>query len=251
MAVSIDLSGKNALVTGGTRGIGRAISLRLAEAGARVGTIYRSDATAAEEALAMLRRIPSGEPVAVQADIAQEAEATQAVGAILNAFGGALDILVLNAASGPPGAVTETPIEQWRKPFEVNVHGHVYVARAAYPAMRPGGNVVFISSGAGHDPIAGLGAYGSSKAAVNHLAAVLAQEWGPNGIRVNVLSPGHTAMKPVDYDQLTDRQREIVETTALRRLGTPEDVASAVLLFASDLAGFITGQAVRVNGGRV
>src|SRR5205085_6897086 len=135
--------------------------------------------------------------------------------------------------------------------FEVNVHGHIYVARAAYPSMRVGGSVVFISSGAGHDPIAGLGAYGTSKAAVNHLATVMAQEWGPKGIRVNVVSPGHTAMKPVDYANLSDKQQETIDGTALRRLGTPDDVANAVLLFASDLSGFVTGQFLRVNGGRV
>ncbi len=251
MAVSIDLKGKNALVTGGTRGIGKSISLRLAEAGARVGMLYRQDEAAAEETLTRLRERDAGEPVAVRADIRDPEAAQQAVERVLAALGGSLDILVLNAASGPPGAIAEVEFDRWREPFDVNVHGHVTVCRAAYRALRPGGSVVFISSGAGHDPIAGLGAYGASKAAVNHLAAVLAQEWGPKGIRVNVVSPGHTAMQPVDYDHLSDRQRGIVETTALRRLGTPLDVANAVLLFCSDLAGFVTGQAVRVNGGRV
>lgn len=251
MAVAIDLSGRNALVTGGTRGIGRAISRRLVEAGARVGAIYRSDADAAAETLRMLAGIGPGEHFALQADIADEARAEAAASEAVERFGGALDIVVLDAAVGGSGPVAEMPAADWRRPFDVNVHGHVAVLRAAYPAMREGGSVVFISSGAGHDPIAGLGAYGVSKAAVNHLAAVLAQEWGPRGVRVNVVSPGHTAMQPVDYDHLTDRQRGIVETTALRRLGTPEDVANAVLMFASDLSGFVTGQALRVNGGRV
>src|SRR5262249_14429727 len=163
--------------------------------------------------------------------------------------GGALDILVLNAASGTAGPGAEAKTKDWKRPLEGDVHGDVLVARAAYPAMRPGGRVVFISSGAGPRPNARLGGSRVRKAARTRLAQVLAQEWGPKGLRVNVVSPGHTAMKPVDYDHLTDHQRAIVETTALRRLGTPDDVANAVLLFASDLAGFVTGQFLRVNGG--
>jgi len=251
MAITIDLSGKNALVTGGTRGIGRTISLRLAEAGARIGMIYRDDKTAAEETLSLLNEISPLSHFARHADIGDEEAATQATAFVLEQFDGTLDILVLNAASGTNGPVAEVSTDDWKRPFEVNVHGHVYVSRTVYPAMRPGGSVVFISSGAGHDPIAGLGAYGVSKAAVNHLAAVMAQEWGPRGIRVNVVSPGHTAMKPVDYDNLSEKQKNIVSTTALRRLGTPNDVANAVLMLASELSGFVTGQAIRVNGGRV
>jgi NAD(P)-dependent dehydrogenase (short-subunit alcohol dehydrogenase family) len=110
---------------------------------------------------------------------------------------------------------------------------------------------VFISSGAGHDPLAGLSAYGASKAAINQVAAILAQEWGPNGIRVNVVSPGHTSKVDIDYDNLTDSQKDTVTGTALRRIGTSQDVANTVLFFASDLSSFVTGQWVRVNGGRV
>ncbi len=251
MAITIDLSGKHALVTGGTRGIGRAISRRLTQAGARVGMIYRSDSSTAYETVARLKETAPLDHFAIQADIAEENQASGAVAEAIQRFGGTLDILVMNAASGSSGSIAETSIEDWTRSFGVNVHGHVYVARAAYTAMNRGGSIIFISSGAGHDPISGLGAYGASKAAVNHLAAVMAQEWGPKGVRVNIVSPGHTAMKPVNYDHLTEKQKGIAETTALRRLGTPDDVANAVLLFTSDLAGFVTGQYLRVNGGRV
>lgn len=251
MTYSIDLRGKNALVTGGTRGIGQTISLRLAQAGACVGMLYRSNAASAEETLARLTEVHPADHFALQADIADETQAIEATREALARFDNALDILVLNAASGSSGPIAAATTSDWKRPFEVNVHGHIYVARTVYPAMRPGGSVVFISSGAGHDPIAGLGAYGTSKAAVNHLATVMAQEWGPKGVRVNVVSPGHTAMKPVDYANLSDKQQETVAGTALRRLGTPDDVANAVLLFASDLSGFVTGQFLRVNGGRV
>lgn len=251
MAVTIDLTGRSALVTGGTRGIGRAISRRLAEAGARVAMLYRADAAAAREAEEVLSSVGPGGHFAVRADIAVPEEASRACASALERLGGGLDVLVLDAAAGSSGPIAQSAPTDWRRPFDVNVHGHVYVAQAVHAAMRRGGSVVFISSGAGHDPIAGLGAYGASKAAVNHLARVLAQEWGPEGVRVNVVSPGHTATTPVDYEHLSDGQRRIVAETALRRVGTPEDVAGAALLLASDLASFVTGQVVRVNGGRV
>lgn len=252
--MEIDLTGKNALITGGTRGIGRAISLTLARAGARVGAIYRSDNEAAQETLELLGKISEGH-FALRADISREAEVNAAMSEAGARFGGAIDILVLDAAAGASGALVEMKTEDWMRPFEVNVHGAFFLARAAAPGLRRGGSVVFLSSGAGHDPLEGLSAYGASKAAVNHLAAVLAQEIGPGGVRVNVVSPGHTDRSDVDPnltpESYTDRQRDVVNTTALRRIGTAQDVANVVLFFASELSGFVTGQWVRVNGGRL
>ena len=254
--MNIDLTGKNALITGGTRGIGKAISLTLAQAGARVGAIYRSDAQAAEQTLAELRALPDApEHFALQADISKEEQATNVVQDSLVKFDNALDILVLDAAARAGGPLVSMTTEDWKKPFDVNVHGAFYVIRATANAMRPGGSIVFLSSGAGHDYLEGLSAYGASKAAVNHLAGVLAQEIGPKGVRVNVVSPGHTHKDGTDPNAnpaaYTEGQRGIVDTTALRRLGTAQDVANVVLFFASDLSGFVTGQWVRVNGGRV
>ena len=254
--MNIDLTGKNALITGGTRGIGRTISLTLAQAGARVGAIYRSDAQAAEQTLVELR---SASPVpghfTLQADIADESQATNAVQQALNEFDNALDILVLDAAAGAGGPLIGMTTADWKKPFDVNVHGAFYVVRAAADAMRPGGSIIFLSSGAGHDYLEGLSAYGASKAAINHLAGILAQELGPKGIRVNVVSPGHTHKDGTDPNATpaayTEGQRSIADTTALRRLGTAQDVANVALFFASDLSGFVTGQWLRVNGGRI
>ena len=254
--MNIDLTDKNALITGGTRGIGKAISLTLAQAGARVGAIYRNDAQTAEQTLAELRALPdAAEHFTLQADIADEAQATKAVQQALAKFDNALDILVLDAAAGAGGSLIGMTTEEWKKPFEVNVHGAFYVVREVANAMRPGGSIVFLSSGAGHDYLEGLSAYGASKAAVNHLAGILAQEIGPKGVRVNVVSPGHTHKDGADPNAnpaaYTEGQRNIAGTTALRRLGTAQDVANVVLFFASDLSGFVTGQWVRVNGGRV
>ena len=252
--MQIDLTGRNALITGGTRGIGRAISRTLAGAGARVGAIYRSDRATADETLEGLRGFP-GDHFAVQADIAVEAAATEAVREAGARFGGAIDFLVLDAAAGAGGPMVDMTTADWMRPFDVNVHGAFYVVRTAAPLLRAGGSIVFLSSGAGHDPMEGLSAYGASKAAVNHLSTVLAQELGPRGIRVNVVSPGHTDRSGTDPNidpaAYSPGQKQIAESTALRRLGTAQDVANAVLFFTSDLSGFVTGQWLRVNGGRV
>ncbi len=255
--MQIDLGGKSVLITGGTRGIGRAISLTLARAGARIGAIYRSNAQAAARTLDDLNALPlsGGEHFALQADIADEMQAVQAVQEAISRFGGGLDVLVLDAAAGAGGSLVSMATQDWKRPFEVNVHGAFYVVRAAAPALRHDASLIFLSSGAGHDPLAGLSAYGASKAAVNQMAAVLAQELGPQGVRVNVVSPGHTYTGDDDPNAKpeirTPAQQQIVETTALRRLGTAQDVANVVLFFASDLSGFVTGQWIRVNGGRL
>jgi 3-oxoacyl-[acyl-carrier protein] reductase len=252
--VNIDLTGKNALITGGTRGIGRAISLTLARAGTRIGAIYRSDRGTAERTLADLQAIGQGH-FALQADIAVETEAMAAVRDAGSKFKGAIDFLILDAAAGAGGPLIGMTTQDWKRPFDVNVHGAFYVVREAAPMMRHGGSIVFLSSGAGHDPLEGLSAYGASKAAVNQLAVVLAQELGPSGIRVNIVSPGHTDRGDANPNERPENyssgQKQIVESTALRRLGTAQDVANTVLFFVSDLSGFVTGQWLRVNGGRV
>jgi 3-oxoacyl-[acyl-carrier protein] reductase len=214
--IQIDLTGKNGLITGGTRGIGHSISRTLAQAGAHIAAIYRSDAETAARTLADLQALPNGaEHFTLQADIADEEQAKEAVRQAEERFGGALDFLVLDAAAGAGGPLAGMKTEDWKRPFEVNVHGAFYMTRAAGPLLRPGGSIVFLSSGAGHDPIEGLSAYGASKAAVNHMAAVLAQEMGPLGVRVNVVSPGHTDKSGSDPnahpEHYTEGQKQIVE----------------------------------------
>ncbi len=254
--IGIDLTGKTALITGGTRGIGRRISLTLAEAGARVAALFKSDDSQAERTMREIERAnPAAQPCALQVDITDARSVDVAVTELCTRFG-RLDILVLNAAAGAGGSITSMEDLAWRHPFDVNVHGAYNVVKACAPHLNDGASIVFISSGAGHDPMAGLGSYGASKAAVNHMAMVLAQELGPDKhVRVNVVSPGHTSK--VDYDpnddpdSWTENQRHIADTTALRRLGTSRDVANTVLFFCSDLSSFVTGQYLRVNGGRL
>ncbi len=252
----IQLNGKRALITGGTRGIGRSISRTLSKAGVQVGSFYQFNDHQADETVAELKRLnPAADAFAIKADISSEADVKRGVDTSLIRLGGSPDILILNAAAGASGELTAMSASDWRAPFDVNVHGAFLMVQAVAPYMPKGGSIVFVSSGAGHDPMEGLSAYGASKAAANHMAFVLAQELGPKGIRVNVVSPGHTYKgednpneSPSSY---TEQQEMIAQTTALRRIGTAQDVANVVLFFCSDLSAFVTGQWIRVNGGRI
>ena len=253
--MDIDLTGKNIVITGGTRGIGRVISLTLARAGARIAAIYRSDEDTAQHTLSELNANSSVGHFIVQADIATEEQVVEAFKTISEKLNGVINHLILDAAVGAGGPLTAMSAADWIRPFDVNVHGAFYMVRAASPLIPKGGSIVFISSGAGHDPMEGLSSYGASKAAANHMSTVLAQELGPRGIRVNTVSPGHTDKSVNDPNanpaSYSEKQLEIINTTALRRFGTAQDVANVVLFFVSDLSGFVTGQWVRVNGGRL
>lgn len=249
--ITIDLTGKNALITGGTRGIGRAISRRLAQAGANTLTVYRGDEQTARDSLVERQAFSIGTHQNVQADIGNEAQVMHLIEQAKSHYPDGLDYLILNAGIGLGGKVTEVEPAQWRRMLDVNLGSAFLLTRGLIPAMRRGGSIVAIGSGAGHDPIPNLAFYGASKAALNIFMADLAQEVGPAGIRANVVSPGSTdnsfqqdAPSPSDiWDSATHN--------ALRRRGVPDDVAGVVLFLCSDLGGFVTGQALRVNGGAI
>lgn len=251
MPISIDLSGKAALVTGGTRGIGRSIARRLAEAGADLALFYRSDEAAAEAARREIAEATGRRVAIYRADVADEAEVEAGVERALHDFGGAFSLVVHNAGGGDGGGrMPEVRPDQWRGVLGVNLDAAFFLTRALLRregALPPGASVVFIASGAGHDPIEGLAAYGAAKAGLIHFGAVLAQDVGPRGVRVNVVSPGSTDTGRASEEQ----KRAVAGRTALRRMGTSDDVAGAVLFFASDLSAFVTGQWLRVNGGAV
>jgi 3-oxoacyl-[acyl-carrier protein] reductase len=249
---TIDLSGKTALITGGTRNIGRAIAQSLAEAGADLALFYRSDDAAAALAREQIRA-SSGRRVEVyRVDVSQEEAVEQGVEQALEEFGGTFSILVHNAGHGPVGMMPDIRTDQWRATLAVNLDAAFFLTRALLGregALPPGSSVVFISSGRGHAAAAGLSPYGTAKAALNHFAAMLAQDVGPRGVRVNVVSPGY--IQTPDSGATREERAALLQGTAVRRLGTPEDVAKAVLFFVSDLSGFVTGQWLRVNGGMV
>ena len=246
--ITIDLTGKNAVITGGTRGIGRAISRRLAEAGANTAAVWRGDADTAQVSLAEREAFGLGSHKNYQADIGDEGQIDGLMGQVKSDYADGLDILVLNAGTGLSGKVTEIAPAQWRRMLDVNLGSAFLLTRGLVPILRPGGSIVAIGSGSGHDPIPGLAFYGASKAALNVFIADLAQEVGPDGIRANVVSPGGTDTSYQSNAPSPAQKHGSATHNALRRQGVPDDVAGVVLFLCSDLAGFVTGQAIRVNG---
>jgi 3-oxoacyl-[acyl-carrier protein] reductase len=250
--VTIDLAGKTALVTGGTRGIGRAITRRLAQAGANTVAVYRGDEQSAFDSLTERQAIGSAAAHRnLQADIGDERQVEALIEQVKADHSSGVDFLILNAGIGLSGKVTETAPAQWRRMLDVNLGSAFLLTRGLIPVMRRGGAIVAIGSGAGHDPIPGLAFYGASKAALNLFIADLAQEVGPEGIRANVVSPGSTDNAfQADAPSPTEKGDSATHN-ALRRRGVPDDVAGVVLLLCSELGGFVTGQAIRVNGGAI
>lgn len=246
--ITIDFAGKNALITGGTRGIGRAISRRLAEAGANTAAVWRGDETTAQASLAERQAFGLGTHRNYQADIGEEAQIDDLIARFWADHAEGLDLLILNAGIGLGGKVTEIEPAQWRRMLDVNLGSAFLLTRGLIPAMRRGGSVVAIGSGSGHDPIPGLAFYGASKAALNMFIADLAQEVGPAGLRANVVSPGGTDTSFQQNAPSPAVKQDSAAHNAIGRTGVPDDVAGAVLFLCSDLAGFITGQALRVNG---
>jgi 3-oxoacyl-[acyl-carrier protein] reductase len=255
--MNIDFPGKTAIVTGGAHGLGRAIAHAFAARGARTWTCdILADGlaqTAAEAAPAA-----GGQLDTALVDVTDRAAVGRFVDTIVRATG-RIDILVNNAGGvcgqvGQP--VEDVTTEQWQVIFDANVTGTFHVAQAVAPAMKTAraGRIINISSGAGLGiSLTGIQAYASAKAAQIGLTRQLAHELGPFGITVNNIAPGFVRSNPTTERQWQsygpDGQRQLVERIALRRLGTPADIAHAVLFFASDHASWITGQVLSVNGG--
>ncbi len=233
------LEGKNALVTGASRGIGRAIAVELARAGAGVVVGYRTGVEEAESVAAEL----GGR--AVRADISSPEEARALV-----EEAGELDILVNNAGVTRDGLLARMPDEDWRTVIETNLSSIFYTCRAACRPMmkRRGGAIVNISSIVGVHGNPGQTNYGAAKAGIIGFTKSLARELGSRGVRANVVAPGyvHTQLTDVLPDELKEA---MVANTPLRRIGSPDDVAATVRFLCSDEASFITGEVILVDGG--
>jgi len=246
---SIDLTGKHVLVTGGARGIGRAISKRLAAQGATVCFNYLRNREAAAEAAKEISAV-GPEPFGVRANVADDEHVDRMFGEIEEKFG-KLDILVSNAALGVLKPVTELREKDWRWTMDINARALVTLAKRAIPLMGDrGGSIVAVSSLGATHAIPFYGAVGASKAALEALVRHLAIENAEKGIRVNVVSGG-----AVDTDALKffPNREEILndslERTPAGRLVEPDDMADAVLFLVSDLAKMVHGQTLIVDGG--
>ena len=242
------LEGKVALVTGASRGIGRAIALRFAEQGAKVVFTYRSSHSAAEKLGEELSEF-CYEYEGIQSDAANFADAHAVVEKVLEDFG-QIDILVNNAGQTKDGLIMRMSEEQWDSIIDNNLKSAFNFTHAVVPSMarRRAGSIINISSVVGVNGNAGQCNYAASKAALLGLTKSIAKEMGPRGIRCNAIAPGFIATDMTD--KLSEELRtKLVETIPLRRGGTPEDVANVALFLASDLASYVNGQTIHCCGG--
>ena len=243
-----NLSGKNVLITGGTRGIGRAMVEAFAEAGARVAFTYRSSSDEAEALKAQLSKQET-DVLVFQGDAAAMASAEEAVGGVLEAWG-SLDVLVNNAGITRDGLMLRLREDDWDAVIETNLKSVFNFAKAAYrPMMKQrGGTIINISSVVGVMGNPGQTNYAASKAGIIGFSKSLAKELGNRGVTVNVVAPGY-----VETDmtaELPEAAREaMLGAVPLGRPATPLDVAGAVLFLASPAAAYITGQVLHVDGG--
>jgi len=233
------LDGKTALVTGGSRGIGRAIALELARGGAQVVLGYNSGAADAEE----VAKEAGGR--AVQADVSDPEQAKRLV-----EEAGGIDILVNNAGLTRDGLLARMPDADWRDVIETNLSSVFYTCRAAVRGMmkKRAGSIVNVSSIVGVHGNWGQTNYGASKAGIIGFTKSLARELGSRNVRANVVAPGYVNTRLTSVLP-EEAQQAMLANTPLGRLGDPEDVAGAVRFLCSDEAAFITGEVLLVDGG--
>ncbi|MEV5516883.1 SDR family oxidoreductase [Streptomyces flaveolus] len=243
------------LVSGGSSGIGAAACLRLAEAALARGEkpmVAVSGLTSNDRQDEVVRSIQSmgGKAIALTGDLGDPDVPGQLVAAAVEEFGG-LDALVANAGIANPGELKDLSLEDWDDMFSVNLRGAWLLAKASYPHLKDSrGAACFTSSMSGQLPHAGSGAYSPTKAALTMMAQTLALEWAPDGIRVNVVSPGMTRTQMTEkmyLDPEVKKARE--EIIPLSKIGDPMDIANVIEFLVSPLAGYVTGQDVCVDGG--
>ncbi|MEZ5142513.1 MAG: glucose 1-dehydrogenase [Acidimicrobiales bacterium] len=244
-----DLSGRTAVVTGGSRGLGRAICLGFAAAGAHV--VVASRKADACEAVAAEIRSAGGAAMAVPTHVGRVDDLDALVAATVERYGG-LDVLVNNAANPLGGALTDITEAAFAKSYEVNVRGPLFLAARAveHLATSGRGSIINVITAGAFSPGETLGLYCSGKAAVWNLTKVMAKEWASRGVRVNALSPGpfRTDMMAPTY-AIPEFHDAIVDSTLLKRIAEPDEIVGAALFLASDASSYVTGSVLAVDAG--
>ena len=239
------LSGKNALITGASRGIGRAIAIKFAENGAFVGINYNKSEDKARDVLKIIRD-REGDGILLKGDVSSSKDCKEVVERFIDKRK-SIDILVLNAGIYERGSFLEIDEERWDRVISTNLSSCYHVLRFAIPYIGNGGSIIFISSQLAFKGSKHGADYAASKAGMLGLMRSLALELAPR-IRVNAVAPG-----TIDTDIISNYSQEMrekrISEIPLRRLGKPEDVANACLFLASDLSSYVTGEVINVNGG--
>jgi 3-oxoacyl-[acyl-carrier protein] reductase len=242
------LNGKTALVTGASRGIGRAIALSLAQAGAQVMVHYGSNEKEATAVVAIIRK-GGGNAEKVGADLRKPEGAHALAKRVREIVGGRLDILVANAGISRAATIEATTVEDFNDQFTVNVRAPFFLVQQLLPALCKGSSIILTSSLAAHASVGTLSAYAATKGAIDTLVKHFAAALGPRGIRVNAVAPG-----VVDTDMSNFTKTEVgrdvtLAMQALKRVAEPDDIAPVVAFLASDDARWVSGESIRVDGG--
>ncbi|SDZ93636.1 3-oxoacyl-[acyl-carrier protein] reductase [Desulfuromusa kysingii] len=241
------LTGKTALVTGGSRGIGRATALKLGAMGAAVVVNYMSNTAAAEDVVDKIVA-QGGKAVAIKANMVDPAAIETLFDQAIHEFGG-LDIVVNNAGLAIYKPIAEVTEDDYEQLFSLNVKGLLFSCQQAARKLADGGRIINISTSVTKMMLPNYGLYAASKGAVEELTKVLAKELGARGITVNAISPGPTDTDLFRQGKSEEQIRQLGSMAAFNRIGTPEDIAGAVALLASPESGWITGQDICANGG--
>lgn len=246
--MSTNLNGKTALVTGASRGIGRATALALAAAGARVLVHFGSDEQAANSVVETIRA-SGGSADKVAADLSAANGPHELARQVRALVGERLDILVANAGISKASPIAETTVEDFDRLFAVNVRAPYFLVQQLLPVLGEGSSVVLLSSLAAYNSVGNLSAYAATKGAIDTLVKHFAASLGERGIRVNAVAPGVVETDMSNFAK-TDAGREFtLGMQALKRMAQPDDIAGAALFLASDAARWVTGDTLRVDGG--